>query len=82
LGDTDPDIRRRQLDVYRAMAPHTRVDIALCLSEEVKQIAMEGIRRRHPEMDEQEAHCQWLRLLHGAELTLDRPGEFLRRVAR
>ena len=68
LADTDPEIRRLQLDVYRAMAPQTRVEIALCLSEEVKQIAMAGIRRRNPAMNEEEANREWLRLLHGPGL--------------
>jgi len=68
LTDTDPDSRRRQFDAYRAMAPEGRVEIALSLSEDVKQIAMAGIRRRHPTMSEEEADRAWLRLLHGSEL--------------
>jgi hypothetical protein len=68
LADTDPEIRRRQLATYRAMSPQQRVDIALRLSEEVREIAMEGIRRRNPASNEAEAHRQWLRLLHGRRM--------------
>ena len=68
IADTHPEIRRRQLDVYRAMAPHTRVEVALRLSEEVKEIAIAGIRRRNPAMDEEAVTREWLRMLHGSRL--------------
>jgi hypothetical protein len=68
LADTDPEIRQRQLDVYRAMTPQQRVDVALGLSEEVWKIAIEGIRHRDPSMSDAQVHQQWLRLLHGPQL--------------
>lgn len=68
LNDTDPEIRRRQLVVYRTMSPQQRVDVALGLSEEVRKIAIDGIRSRGPAMSDSQVHEEWLRLLHGPQL--------------
>ena len=68
LADTDPEIRRRQLLVYRAMSPQQRVEVALGLSEDVRQIAIHGIRSRDPALSDAQVHEAWLRLLHGPQL--------------
>jgi hypothetical protein len=68
LRDTAPEIRRRQIEVYRGMRPDERVALAVALSEDVRRIALEGIRDRNPEFDEARVHREWLRILHGDEL--------------
>ncbi|MEW6471398.1 MAG: hypothetical protein AB1679_03925 [Actinomycetota bacterium] len=68
LRDTAPDVRRRQLDVYRAMEPRRRVEVAVAMSEQVRQIALEGIRARNPNFDDARVHHEWLRILYGDEL--------------
>jgi hypothetical protein len=68
LRDTAPDMRRRQLDIYRAMEPGQRVEVAVTMSEEIRQIALDGIRARNPDFDEARVHHEWLRILHGDEL--------------
>lgn len=68
LRDTDPDVRRRQFDVYRAMDPARRVQLAVAMSEDVRRITIEGIRARNPTFDDTRVHHEWLRILHGDEL--------------
>lgn len=68
LRDTAPDIRRRQLDAYRAMGPVRRLELAVEISEDVRQIALDGIRARHPAFDSTQVHHEWLRILYGDEL--------------
>ena len=68
LRDTSSEARRRQLDAYRAMDPARRVDIAIAMSEDVRLIALEGIRARNPTFDEAQVHYEWLRILHGKDL--------------
>jgi len=68
LADTNSDVRRRQIDVYRGMAPHQRVEVALELSEQVREIAIDGIRSRNPALNDAQVHREWLRLLHGPQL--------------
>lgn len=68
LADTAPDIRRRQIDVYRAMSPQRRIELALTMSEEVRHITLNGIRSRNPAFDEAQVNFELLRILHGARL--------------
>lgn len=68
LRDTAPEIRRRQIEVYRAIGPDERVALAVALSEDVRRIALDGIRGRNPDFDEARVHREWLRILHGDEL--------------
>jgi hypothetical protein len=68
LADTAPQIRRRQLEVYRAMSPQRRVEIALSMSEETRGVAVGGIRTRDASLDEEGVRHVLLRILHGARL--------------
>ena len=42
------------------MRPEQRVELAVELSEAVRQIALDGIRRRHPRLDDAQIHREWL----------------------
>lgn len=41
-----------QMEIYRRMTPEQRVRLAVEMSEEVMEVAAEGIRSRHPDYDE------------------------------
>ncbi len=66
--DTDARAREVQLQVYRSMSPDRRFAIAVDMSQEVRRIAYEQIRLRHPEYSELEARRALLGLLYGDEL--------------
>lgn len=51
-ADTSPDAHARHLAVYRSMSPARRGEIAAAMSDEVMQVAAEGIRRRHADYDD------------------------------
>ena len=68
LADTAPEARRRQLAVYRSMSPERKVEIALAMSEEARQLSMDGIRARKPHLDDEGVRRELLRLLHGRSL--------------
>jgi hypothetical protein len=65
LRDTAPDIRRRQFDIYRAMLPAQRVELAVAMSEDVRQITLDGIRARNPSFGDAQVRLEWLRILYG-----------------
>jgi len=65
--DTDPAAHEAQLCVYRRMGPEARVALAARMSEEARQIALQGIRTRHPEYDDDRARRALFRLLLGEE---------------
>lgn len=68
-ADTAPEARRRQLEVYRAMTPRRRVELALALSEDIRRVAIDGIKQRNPAFDDEHVSGEWLRMLHGPDLT-------------
>lgn len=65
--DTHAEAHAVQLRAYRAMAPEQRAQIALELSDDMRSIAREGIRMRHPEYSQEQIRRALVRLLHGAE---------------
>ena len=60
-----------QIAAYRAMTPSQRVEIALQLSDDVRAISRNGIRRRHPDLDERGVHHEFLRILYGSDLAAE-----------
>lgn len=76
--DTSAEAREVQLASYRAMTPAQRVAVAFQLSDDMRQVTVEGIRRRHPGLDSDGVRHELLRILHGpglaAELMAMSPG--------
>jgi hypothetical protein len=63
--DTATDIWARQLEAYRAMGPEGRFRRAVELSEDVKSIARDGIRDRHPDWADTMVELQLVERLFG-----------------
>lgn len=57
-----------QLEVYRAMSPERRVDVALAMSEAARGITLEGIRARCGWLDDDGVRRELLRIMLGASL--------------
>ena len=66
--DTDPAAHAVQIQAYRRMGPEARVALAARMSEDVRLLALQGIRARHPEYDEEQARRALFRLVLGDEL--------------
>jgi hypothetical protein len=71
LTDTTPRAAAIQLELYRRADPATRAQIAVDLSEAVRQTTLDGIRRRHPEYSEREVSAAFLRLVYGVTIKGD-----------
>jgi hypothetical protein len=67
--DTSPEAHEAQMQAYRRMGPEARVRIGFSMSEDVREIAAQGIRSRHPEYAEAQVRSALFRLLYGDELT-------------
>ena len=65
VTDTTPDAAALQLRLYRSLLPSERLQIAVDLSDAVRETAMAGIRRRHPEYSDPEAGRAFLVMLYG-----------------
>jgi hypothetical protein len=49
------------------MSPAKRSELALRMSDDLRQIAAEGIRKRHPSYSERDVRRALVALLYGAE---------------
>jgi hypothetical protein len=66
--DTTAAARDAQVAAARRLAPSERLRLAAEMSEDARRIAIDGERRRHPELTEAEARQVVFRRLWGAEL--------------
>lgn len=64
LRDTSTEVRDRQIERYRAMTPSERVAIAVEMSEAGRQLALDGIRARNPELDDEQVLDEYIRIIH------------------
>jgi hypothetical protein len=68
MSDTTPAASAAQLEAVRRLGRDGRLRVAIGMSEDARQISIEGVRRRHPEYSDAQARHVVLRALYGAEL--------------
>jgi hypothetical protein len=68
LADTTPEAARVQFEVFRRMPPSKRLELALQMSDCLRELVAAGVRSRHPEFSEDEVRLAVLRLTLGDEL--------------
>jgi hypothetical protein len=62
--DTTPRAAAIQLELYRQAGPSRRAQIAVELSDAVRETALAGIRRRHPDYSEEQVALSFLRMVY------------------
>jgi hypothetical protein len=67
-ADTSREAHEVQLAIYRRMSPEQKLMLAIRMSEEVREVAADGIRTRHPEYSPEEVRFALWRMLHGDDL--------------
>jgi hypothetical protein len=65
VSDTNARAAAVQLALYREAGPSGRVQIAVEISDAVRETAIAGIRRRHPEYSERDVALAFLRVVYG-----------------
>lgn len=68
LSDTTADAAQVYSAAFRALSGSERVERAIEMAEEVKQITVAGIAHRNPSFTPAEIHREWLRILHGESM--------------
>jgi len=69
-GDTTVEASRVQRRALANKTSDERAQMALEMSELVRQLVMDGIQRRNPELTRQESRFQLIQRLHGSELAI------------
>lgn len=67
-ADTSAEARRVQVEIWRSMSPTQKAALIDRLSAEIRELALVGIRQRHPEATELEQQRHLAVLLHGPEV--------------
>ena len=64
-SDTSPEAAAVQAEIFRRMTPAERVRVALEMSDSIRNLALAGLRSRHPEMTEEQLKWELMRLMYG-----------------
>ena len=68
--DTSLDAEKIQIEIFRRMEPEKRLQSAALLSENCRTLLAEGIRKRHPNYDEEQVRLAVIRCLLPEDLFL------------
>jgi hypothetical protein len=69
--DTSPEAEAIQLDLLRQMTPEQRILKMCSLSQSVKKMAFDAIRRQHPEYSAEDVRLAFIELNFGKSLADD-----------
>ena len=67
-ADTSPEAHAAQIEFYRRIGDEKRLELGLRMSSEIRQVAADGIRMRHPGYTEEEVRLALFRLTLGDAL--------------
>lgn len=67
-NDTSDAAHAAQIEAIRRLSPEERLRIGIDLSQATRRIALDGIRRRRPDISEDDARYELARMLYGADL--------------
>ena len=67
-SDTTPEAQRVQYEIYRQMSPARKFQLISHTYEMGRQLAMAGLRMRHPDATEEELWRLWAQQHLGREL--------------
>lgn len=68
MRDTPPAASRRYYELLRERAPHERLAQAMALTKMTRELAMAGLRSRHPEASAEELRIRLAVRLYGREV--------------
>ncbi len=69
--DTSQEALEVQLACLRQMSPRERMRQTLAMSRQVRNMTMDAIRRRHPNLEDAEVGLMFIELIYGKSLADD-----------
>jgi hypothetical protein len=73
--DTSPEAWARHIESIRALTPQDRLQLMATMTDEMREIARDGIRHRHPEWTATDIETALAELLLGSNLARARAGQ-------
>jgi hypothetical protein len=80
VDDTSDEAAAVHAEVLRRMGPERRMLLCFQMSEEVRELAIQGELHRHPELSYAEAKLEVIRRMYGDELFTLAYGPRIRRA--
>ena len=68
ITDTTPASEQRQHEIFKRMSGERRLLLAMAFSDRIRDIAMEGLRRRHPSLPESALKVIYFKEIYGVSL--------------
>lgn len=65
ISDTTSEAEAFQRKIINRMSGKERLWISMSLSDQMRDIAFAGLKRRHPQAGEEEIHALFYREIHG-----------------
>lgn len=69
--DTDPEAERVQIEIFRRMPAWRKIQLVDEANQMARQLALAGLRQRHPEAGPKELHRRLMGLFLGEELATE-----------
>jgi hypothetical protein len=67
--DTSAEAHAVQMDCLRAMTPQQRIELTCSISQQVRRMAFDAIRRLNPQLSEEEVQLVFIELTYGKLLS-------------
>ena len=67
--DTAPAAQKRQHEIFKRMSGERRLLLAMSFSDQIRDIAIEGLRRRHPSVSEEDLKELYFKEIFGITIT-------------
>ena len=68
ISDTTPAADRRQHEIFKQMSGERRLLLAMSFSDQIRDIAIEGLRRRHPSVSEENLKAIYFKEMFGVTI--------------
>jgi hypothetical protein len=68
MRDTTPEAEKRQEEIFKRLSGDQKVRLAMAFSDNMRDIALVGLRFRHPSASEEALRAILLREVHGIEI--------------
>ena len=69
--DTDPEAERIQIEIFRNMPAWRKMQLVEDANQTARQLALAGLRQRHPKASPEELHRRLVGLFLGEELATE-----------
>ena len=66
--DTTPAAEKRQHEIFMGMTGERRLLLAMAFSDQIRDLAIEGLRRRHPLASEEDLKAIYFKEMLGVEI--------------